>query len=397
MKVLKIIFKIIVYGFALIGFILMAGFFAVKYNLTTAVAVVDENSDKYQESAMEFNKSNSYNIVATSTEFSSSSSLSLNDLELKLLGLESSSAELQALKLKKLQNLCQIEAIGATAPENAKNIAMVYRNNCSDWVFRQMILALSLRLNDNWELQNRLKICNESSNFYFSESDVLHKYDNTNNSNIFGWANTESWPIITKAVLKDEVVIKKAAAELSIEPRLIVSILIVEQLRLYNTQREFYEKFFKPLEILANANKMAWGVMAIKEATAIDIERNLKNKNSSFYLGEAYEKILDFGEGDNAKARYDRLTNPKDHYYSYLYGGLLVKQLINQWSSQGYEIGNRPEVIATLFNVGFMKSSPKADPQVGGSIIGLNGVDYTFGSLAHEFYYSNLIPEFTLK
>ena len=393
MKVLKIIFKIFVYGFAVVGFILTAGFFEVKFNLTTTVAMVDVNNDKYQEASTKFSESDEYSQLATSTK-ASSSILAIDDLERQIAELNNTSQELSDLKLRKLRDLCQISVIGEVAPVNAKNILDVYKKNASQWLFNQMVLAVSLRLENNADWQSRLHDCETASTISLSESEIIKQYETVEGKNIFPWSNTESWSVVERAVLKDEAVIKRVANELNVDSRTIVSILIVEQLRLYNTQREYFEKFFKPLSILANANKMAWGVMAIKEITALDIESNLKNQNSAFYLGEKYEHTLDFSTNNVGRERYDRLTNSKDHYYSYLYGGLLVKELTTQWEKSGYNISRRPELISTLFNIGFTKSKPKENPQVGGSIISISGVDYTFGSLSHEFYYSGLLPQF---
>jgi len=393
MKVLKIILKLIIGGFAVIGFVLTAGWFAVKYNLTMTVAMVDKNNDKYQAASLKYAESDKYNQLATSTN-SSTSTLAIDDLERQIAELNNTSQQLSDLKLRKLRNLCKISVIGEVAPVNAKNILDVYKQNASEWLFNQMVLAVSLRLENNADWQSRLDNCDTVSTISLSEAEIIKEYEAVEGKNIFPWSNTESWSVVERAVLKDEAVIKRAAEAANVDPRTIVSILIVEQLRLYNTQREYFEKFFKPLSILASANKMAWGVMAIKEITAIDVEKNLTNPNSAFYIGESYTHFLDFTTGDVTKERYDRLTDNKDHYYSYLYGGLLIKQLIAQWDKSGYNIARRPELISTLFNIGFTRSKPKADPQVGGSIITINGVDYTFGSLSHEFYYSNLLPQF---
>jgi len=89
-----------------------------------------------------------------------------------------------------------------------------------------------------------------------------------------------------------------------------------------------------------------------------------------------------------------RLTDPHNHYYSYLYTALLLKEEMTQWQSAGYPIDNRPEILATLFNIGFSHSTPNADPQTGGATITINGEDYTFGSLAFSFYYSNELTDF---
>jgi hypothetical protein len=97
---------------------------------------------------------------------------------------------------------------------------------------------------------------------------------------------------------------------------------------------------------------------------------------------------LDFKSNDPAKERYDRLTDKSNHYYSYLYGGLIIRQAEEQWAHAGFPIANRPEIIATLFNIGLQNSHPKADPAVGGSEISIENNKYVFGSLAYEFYYS---------
>ncbi|MEI6353078.1 MAG: hypothetical protein WCO35_04055, partial [Candidatus Nomurabacteria bacterium] len=76
-------------------------------------------------------------------------------------------------------------------------------------------------------------------------------------------------------------------------------------------------------------------------------------------------------------------------YYSYLYTAIFIKQIEKQWGDRGYPISDRPEITATLFNLGFKHSEPKDNPEVGGSDIKVGEKTYTFGGLAFEFYYSN--------
>lgn len=390
-KILSIIFKVLVYSFALVGFILTAGYAAVSLNLTEVSGIIDRHSDQYQAAAAAYGTSFAGLPAAAVT--STPSDLPLSEIDQQLASLGTASERLQYLKAKKIKELCKIEAIGQRAPVNAKNILAARRQDPSDWVFNQMVLAVSLRLESDQAFQSLLSACDQATAFHSDEEALRAQYENASSTNLFAWANGEQWPVVAKAILKDEATIKLAAQKLGVEPRLLVSILIVEQLRLYYTQREFYEKFFKPLSILANANKMAWGVMAIKEKAAVDIESHLSDPQSGFYLGPDNAHLLDFSTSDPAKERYERLT-AKDHYYSYLYGATLIREAIEQWKKQGYDISRRPEILATLFNLGLDKSVPKAQPQVGGSTIDIYGQTYTFGSLAHEFYYSNLLPEF---
>jgi hypothetical protein len=87
-------------------------------------------------------------------------------------------------------------------------------------------------------------------------------------------------------------------------------------------------------------------------------------------------------------------VNYRNHYYSYLYAAAIVKQIRQQWKRSGYDISDRPEILATLYNVGYYASIPKPDPSVGGSTIVINEKNYTFGALAYEFYYSGELAEY---
>ncbi len=293
-------------------------------------------------------------------------------------------------------NRCKIRVAAKFNDHNAVAIFKAYQNSRSETLLDKMLLAMKLRLPNREIFADELSSCGQEDVFAPSFDELSALLANPKDQNLFTWQNSEYWQIIKEALLKDQETINRASLKSGVQPRLLLSVAIVEQLRLYYTQRELFEKVFKPLKILANANKMAWGVMSIKEKMAIATEENLKNQNSPFYPGEEYSNLLDFPEGvDQARERYNRLTNEKDHYYSYLYGGLIVKEISTQWSRAGYNIDYRPEIVATLFNIGFNRSVPKENPLVGGSTIEINGEKYFFGSLAYEFYYSGeLLEEF---
>jgi hypothetical protein len=117
--------------------------------------------------------------------------------------------------------------------------------------------------------------------------------------------------------------------------------------------------------------------------------------SSAFYLGPQCEHLLDFTINDHDIERFNRLTNENSRYYSYLYTALYEKELIQQWKNGGIDISNRPEIIATLFNIGFENSNPHPNPMTGGADIEINGREYSFGGLADDFYQSNELPEFS--
>jgi hypothetical protein len=176
-----------------------------------------------------------------------------------------------------------------------------------------------------------------------------------------------------------------------VEGRLIVSCLVGEQIRLFNSSREAYKKWIGPLKVLSVESQFSFGVTGIKEHTAMNIEHNLKDPKSIYYLGSKYEGLLDFVGQDTAtinKERIDRLTDFHNHYYSYLYAALFLKQVKVQWEKEGFPIDKRPEILATLFNVGYPQSKPKRNPRVGGSTIKIYEKPYSFGAIAYQFYYS---------
>jgi hypothetical protein len=85
------------------------------------------------------------------------------------------------------------------------------------------------------------------------------------------------------------------------------------------------------------------------------------------------------------------MTDQHDHYYSYLYAGLYIRQIETQWANAGFPISKNAGVISTLYNIGFKYSVPKADPQIGGAEITLSDGTGSFGGLAAEFYNSDLL------
>jgi hypothetical protein len=211
------------------------------------------------------------------------------------------------------------------------------------------------------------------------------------------WSETEEWGVLDASIRKDVPAIQRAAADAGVPARLIVENLVAEQLRLFFTERESYKQFFFPLKILGSQTQFSWGVMGMKEATAIQVEQNLKDPTSPYYPGFMYIRLLDFpttaSSTDISQQRFARMTAEHDHYYSYLYAGLYIKEVETQWAKAGFPIDANPAVIATLFNIGFAHSSPNANPQVGGAEIDLGTNKYSFGGLAADFYNSDLLAD----
>ncbi len=209
------------------------------------------------------------------------------------------------------------------------------------------------------------------------------------------WTQTEEWGVLDAAIRRDVDAINRAAKDANVPARLIVANLITEQLRLFFSDREDYKQFFSPLKILGSQTQFSWGVMGMKEDTAIEVEAHLTDPSSPFYPGRAYEHLLDFPATttDVKAARFTRMTDQHNHYWSYLYAGLFIQEIETQWRGAGFPIEGNVAVISTLYNIGFSHSTPNASPQVGGAAIDVNGETYSFGGIARDFYASNLLTD----
>lgn len=224
-------------------------------------------------------------------------------------------------------------------------------------------------------------------------STIMNKKYPTADKHIVPWMNTDEWEALKVAILKDKELIDSAAMLTGVEPRLIVGCLVGEQIRLFNSKREMYKKYLGPVKVLSVQSQFSLGVNGIKEFTAKQVEDNLKNDTSIFYMGKEYEHLLDFKTEEPDTERVARLVDYRNHLYSYIYTGCILHQTMLQWRRSGYDISNRPDLLFTLFNVGFSQSKPKPDPKCGGSHITVHDKIYTFGAIGFDFYYSGELAE----
>jgi hypothetical protein len=209
----------------------------------------------------------------------------------------------------------------------------------------------------------------------------------------FPLAHTPEWNAFKQAVAKDKPIIDKISKETGVPPRILISILVPEQMRLFHTDRPIFKKVFEPLKVLGSQSQFSWGIFGIKDETARAVEEHLLNTKSPFYPGKAFEKTLAFKTEDIDQERFQRIIDEHNHTYSYLYTAMFVKEIESQWEKAGNPINNKPEIIATLWNLGFEKSKPNNNPKSGGAAIDLSGTTYSFGALAGAFYYSDELIE----
>jgi len=204
------------------------------------------------------------------------------------------------------------------------------------------------------------------------------------------WNQTVQWEVVKGGLAKDQAVIARVAGETGVPPRMIAAAVIPEQIRFFTDNREVFKRYFEPLKILASLSQFSLGVSGIKQKTADDIEKYAADSSSPFYPGDNMAALFAYASStDHDQELFNRLTDEKNHYYSYLYTALYLKEITAQWKQAGYDVHNRPDVLVTLFNLGFNASEPKADPKAAGAAITLGGTKYSFGTLGALFYHSS--------
>lgn len=209
----------------------------------------------------------------------------------------------------------------------------------------------------------------------------------------FPLAHTPEWNAFKQAVVKDKPMIDKVSKLTGVPPRLLIAILVPEQMRLFYTNRPIFKSVFEPLKVLGSQSQFSWGIFGIKDETARAVEAHLLDKSSPFYLGVSFEKVLSFSTTDTDQERFQRIIDEHNHYYSYLYTAMYILEIESQWKKAGFPIDKKPDIIATLWNLGFEKSKPNANAKSGGAEIEINGAIYSFGSLAKTFYDSDELIE----
>ena len=277
----------------------------------------------------------------------------------------------------------RLAALARFYPENAR--LMLRAAQCSDdpLVVNRMVAAAQVYMEEQDSIEGLAERI----------ATVLGGVPQQQRTNLIPWMAEPAWPALKEAILRDSALINEAGRLTGVEPRMIVGCLIGEQIRLFNSKREMFKKYLGPVKVLSVQSQFSYGVNGIKDFTAEAVEQHLQDPTSEFYMGKAYEHLLDFETDDHATERYNRLVDYRNHLYSYIYTGCILHQTMLQWRRAGYDISDRPDVLFTLFNVGFSQSVPKPDPVPGGSHIEVGDRMYTFGGIGFDFYYSGELAQ----
>ena len=204
------------------------------------------------------------------------------------------------------------------------------------------------------------------------------------------WDETPEWLVVEGGLQKDAALIAQVADQTGVSERMIASVVIPEQIRFFTSEREVFKRYFEPLKILGSLSQFSLGVSGIKQETARKVEEYANDPTSPFYPGPEYAAMIAYPAGVDRDAElFRRLTDEKDHHYSYLYTAIYLKEVAAQWERAGFPIADNAEAMVTLFNIGFANSRPNADPKPGGAQITAGGRTYAFGELGALFYHSD--------
>ncbi|KND51372.1 MAG: hypothetical protein ABA06_03620 [Parcubacteria bacterium C7867-001] len=209
---------------------------------------------------------------------------------------------------------------------------------------------------------------------------------------ICAWNATPEWDVVKGGLQKDAAVIARVSGETGIPARLLAAVVIPEQIRFFTSEREVFKRYFEPLKILGSLSQFSLGVSGIKQETALQIEQYANDPTSPFYPGDGFAKLLAYTDATTTPREtqlFNRLTDEKNHYYSYLYTAVFLKEIEMQWSRAGFPIDTKADILVTLFNIGFERSKPNPTPVAAGAPISVGGTTYAFGTLGGLFFASN--------
>ncbi len=283
----------------------------------------------------------------------------------------------------------KLSVIANYYPVNSKIISDAYAREKNVYTALRMIDAISIVMKDD-------------KNFINDLNSIKYKKD-YNTSSAFAWSNYKVWKEFCKTISKDKAAIDSVSRLTGVESRIIVMCVVGEQLRMFNSGREKFKNYVYPYVRLILPTNRGYGVSGILEHTALRIEKTLFSENDPFYPGDYFKQCINVNDSfphlaidtitSHSHKTIQRLIQGGNHYYSYLYTAFLMRQFQAHWERSGLSLSYRPEILGTLFNLGYQKSKPNNNPEVGGSTFNIANKDYTFGGLCFEFYYSGELQD----
>lgn len=190
----------------------------------------------------------------------------------------------------------------------------------------------------------------------------------------FAWSRTDVWDSTLLALEKDREAILVASRETGLSPRLVALPALCEQMRRAESFRDRYKRVFSKFIPTGN---LSMGVTGIKPETI---------RNIVPWVDPRFLPWIDSVSDETIRKR---LGDDDDHRWSYLYAAACLSAIQRRWKAEaGVDLTYRPDILLTIYNIGFHKCTPHPDPQPGGAVFKVGNAEYTFGTFAWEFFWS---------
>jgi len=177
--------------------------------------------------------------------------------------------------------------------------------------------------------------------------------------------------------------IQEASERFDINPSLIKSAILTEQLRWFFTYRWLMKQVIASQKYMMVMQQMSRWIWWIKAKTARDIEEYIATNHPDYrrdtfaFDSTAWQAI------DNE--RYARLTDIKNYYRQIMYVAANLAMNADQRQEAGTDIRNNPWVLLTLYNI--WARPPHDNPDIGWAALNIDGQQFSFGWLAMMIYY----------
>lgn len=152
----------------------------------------------------------------------------------------------------------------------------------------------------------------------------------------------------SKIIERKEMVLS-ASEKFDVNPTFLSSVIYTERTKNYDWTDEAFDE-----AIARVGQNSSLGFSQVKIKTAYFIERQLSDTTSKFYCGKKYSNILEV-----SKSPFQIIEKLQNDSLNILYASAYLRVIQNFWSSSGYSIDDRPEIIGSLYQLGLFHSNGK--------------------------------------
>ena len=171
--------------------------------------------------------------------------------------------------------------------------------------------------------------------------------------------------------------ITNSASIFKLSPRLLASVIYADRRMNYNLLDHTLDK---TLALQGRDNSI--GTAQIRVSTAIWIEENIHNPDSQYYIGKEFEKFI-----PKSSFRIEVIENLSKPDQNLLYAAAYTSMIIHRWEKSGFSIIDKPEIVATLYNIGPIKKDGSE------RLLHSNPSANEYGYVALDFYRSDLLRD----